>query len=229
MEKEPSAPSPQSTPTRRHRVSYSTRLGYGELTLTELVEAIEGGDEWAWQAVVDRLSRNVTGVLSQFNVDCHLRNDAAAETWKTLFEHLGRIRDPERLPGWIGVVAANNMRRILRSRAPLMSFGDMDQLGEVTAVRDHDDVVDSEVKAMLGRAVERLSSREQAIVRCRAYTETPEPLASMEERLGIPSGSIGPTLGRSVSKLRDDSELQSYFPVFATRSPERQRVAKYNG
>lgn len=208
MENERSGPSPN----RRPRTNYSTRLGYGALTLTELTHAIESGDDWAWQAVVDRLSRNVCIALSVFRVDSHLRNDAAAETWKTLFEHLGRIRDPERLPGWIAVVATNNMRKILRRRHGTTSFGEIEHLADVSGVSDRDRVVEGEVTEMLRRAVDRLSSREQAVVRSRAYTDEPEPLAEMAQRLGIPSGSIGPTLGRGVSKLRTDPELLDFFP-----------------
>ena len=37
----------------------------------------------------------------------------------------------------------------------------------------------------------------------------------MENRLGIPSGSIGPTLGRCARKLRDDPELLAFFPEVA--------------
>lgn len=209
-----------STPNSRPRTSYSTRLGYGRQTLTELAQAIERGDDWAWQAVVERLSRNVCVALSAFRVDSHLRNDAAAETWKALFEHLGHIRDPERLPGWIAVVAANNMRKILRRRRSTMSFGEIEHLAEVSGVTDRDQVVEGEVTEMLRRAVDRLSSREQAVVRSRAYTTEPEPLAEIEQRLGIPSGSIGPTFGRGVLKLRSDPELLDFFPNAAISCPE---------
>lgn len=201
-----------SIPARRRRTSYSTRLGYDELTVGELVQAIENDDDWAWQALVDRLSRNVWGALSVFNVDNDLRQDAAAETWKTLLEHLDRIRDTERLAGWIAIVAANNMRKILARRKRSLPISDVEMLNGVVGVDDPDPVVDGEIREALTRAVDRLSPREQAVVLGRAFTDEPEPLAVMEQRLGIPRGSIGPTLGRCVRKLRSDPELLAFFP-----------------
>lgn len=204
---------PESSKIHRKRTSHSTRLGYGEMSLTELVGAIQDGDDWAWQALVERLSGTVKGALSTFRVDVHLRNDAAAETWKTLFEHLDRIRDVERLPSWAAIVAINNMRRILRRRTQSVLFGDMELLANIIGVDDEDLVVEGEVREALVRAVGRLSGREQAIVRGRSYTDEPEPLAAMEERLGIPTGSIGPTLGRCMHKLRSDPEVVRLFPT----------------
>lgn len=203
---------PESQEIRRRRTSYSTRLGYDEMSLTELVDAIQEGDDWAWQALVERLSGTVNGALSTFRVDVHLRNDAASETWKSLFEHLDRIRDVERLPSWAAIVAINNMRRILRRRTQSVLFGDMERLAPVIGIDDVDRVVEGEIREALVRAVGRLSCREQAIVRGRSFTDEPEPLAAMEERLGIPTGSIGPTLGRCIRKLRADPDLVRLFP-----------------
>ncbi|MEL7156019.1 MAG: sigma-70 family RNA polymerase sigma factor [Actinomycetota bacterium] len=202
----------------RRRRPYSARLGFDQCSLTELVTIIQSGDDWAWQAMVDRLSRPVWGVLSGFDVDRHLRNDAAAETWKSLYEHLDNVRDPESLPGWAGVVAANHMRRILRRRKHLHPCDDIERLlpDPDAAVSEPDRLVEAETRCVLSAAVERLSPREQAVVRCRTYTDEPVPLARIEADLGIPAGSVGPTLGRSMAKLRNDPEVAAFFPAVAT-------------
>lgn len=198
----------------RRRRRYSSRLGFDRLSLTELVAHIQAGDEWAWQAMVDRLSRPVWGVLSGFNVDAHLRSDAAAETWKSLFEHLDNVREPERLPGWASVVAANHMRRILRRRTNLHPCEDIERMlaDPDAAVAEPDHLIEAETRHVLAGAVERLSPREQIVVRSRAYTSEPVPLATIESDLGIPAGSVGPTLGRSVAKLRADPAVVAFFP-----------------
>ncbi|MEM8922060.1 MAG: sigma-70 family RNA polymerase sigma factor [Actinomycetota bacterium] len=181
--------------------------------MPELVDAIRSGDDWAWQALVERLQQPVWGVLSRFQVDQHLKNDAAAETWKTLFEHIDQVREPDRLGGWVGVVAANHLRRMLRRRSSTSTHEDIDMVAFDPALLhlQADPVVERETRSVLDRAVARLSAREQLVVRARAYTDQPVPLAALGAGHAMPTGSIGPTLGRGVEKLRRDPEIMTFF------------------
>ncbi len=181
-------------------------------TMTQLVEEIESGADDAWTELVRRLQPTVQVVLRRFRVDEEVRNDVAGEVWRLLFERLDTIDDPERLRGWIAVVASNQMasalRRASRRREQSATSEVMERLA---SVEDADRVVETEVGELLGRAVAKLTPREQTVIRCRAWTDSPESLESMERRHGIPAGSIGPTLGRGLRKLRRDPQLMRFF------------------
>ncbi len=183
----------------------------GAPSLTEIVEAIRAGDDARWPELVDRLSGAARASLAQFNVDPHLRNDAAAETWRSLFERLDSINDAEALPRWVSVVARNKMIDIVRRSAPRRPTVDIDSVAESVGSPDEDPLLAGETSDALQRAVAKLSPREQAIIRGRVFTASPEPLQSMGSQLGIPAGSIGPTLGRGLAKLRRDRELMRFL------------------
>lgn len=180
-------------------------------SLTDLVETIRNGDLEVWPELVARLSVRVATVLRKFSVDSHLRNDAAAETWRTLFEKLDQIENPESLPAWAAVVARNNMLDLIKRRGRFGPPADLDAVLEHVGSIDTDAIVEAEIGQALRKAVSRLSPKERAIVEGRVFTDSPESLKAMGERLDMPTGSIGPTLGRSLIKLRRDPELRRFL------------------
>lgn len=179
-------------------------------SLTQLVGAIQAGEEQVWPELVRRLSPTLRKSLQRYDVDPVVRDDVAGEVWRLLFERLDTVREPERLHGWIAVVATSQLMSLLRraSRRREVPMGEetIDAINPQTEA-DVDRFVEDEVRQALAQAVAKLSPREQAVIRCRAWTDEPEPLGSMEQRYGIPTGSIGPTLGRGLRKLRRDPQL----------------------
>lgn len=201
----------------KHRVARRADM---DLSLTEIVAAIGDGDQSAWSLLVDRLIGPIRASLATFNVDGEQRNDAAADTWRTLFERLETVQDPESLPRWVAVVARRKMIDIIRRAGPGGPMADIDAHPDVAASSDPDLVVEAETSAVLRAAVSRLSPREQEVVHGRVYTAAPESLKSLSVKLHMPSGSIGPTLGRSLAKLRRDRELVRFLSEVDSRSAE---------
>ena len=193
----------------RHRRSQETACS--ECSLTELVRAIEDGQSQAWEVLVHRLRPIVRRRLTQFNVDPELKNDAEAETWATLYEKLSSIRNPEALVGWISLVAKSRMIDIIRRHGDREIIRPPEETASAVHYLERDRLIDHEVGVMLNRAVDRLSEREQAVLRGRLLSEEPASLRSMGNVLNMPVGSIGPTLGRGLAKLRTDPELMQYL------------------
>ncbi|MGH1493769.1 MAG: sigma-70 family RNA polymerase sigma factor [Acidimicrobiales bacterium] len=183
-----------------------------EQSLTQLVGEIASGNDHAWPGLIRRLAPTVYSVVRKYRVDDELRNDAVGEVWRILFERLDTVEDPERLCGWISAVASNQMISMLRRSERQREIVVINRVIEVEApVDDHDRLIEAEVNELLSCAVSKLSPREQTVIRCRALTDKPLSLKSMEQRYGIPAGSIGPTLGRGLSKLRRDPQLVRFF------------------
>ncbi len=186
-------------------------------SLTQLVAAIEAGDDAAWPELVRRLAPAISAALGKYDVDPEARADATGEAWRILFERLSTVREPERLHGWISVVACNQLMSILRRASRKRETAMVDEVvAELHPVEDVDRVVDDEAREALRHAVSKLSEREQALIHRRFLTDEPEPLVAIERRDAIPVGSIGPTLGRGLTKLRRDPQVIKYFSLPTT-------------
>lgn len=70
---------------------------------------IEAGDDKAWSVLVRRRTPAINAAVRKFDVADDLRADAIGEVGRVLFERLDTVRDPERLPGWVSVVASNQL------------------------------------------------------------------------------------------------------------------------
>lgn len=174
-----------------------------ESDLATLVrEAAEGNDQ-AWVALVDRFSGLVWSVARSFR----LRQDDAAEvvqtTWLRLVEHLGDIREPERVGAWLATTARRLSLATIRhsGRDVPTEFVDSqlvspDQIGELDAALDA-----RQAQAALQRAVEELPEPGRALLRVLSADPAPS-YAEVAAALDMPIGSIGPTRARSLERLR---------------------------
>src|SRR4051795_2193299 len=82
--------------------------------LTELVLSAAEGDQAAWDALVDRFAGLVWSIARAHRLSAADAADVSQTTWLRLVEHLGRIRDPERVGAWLAATARNESLRPLR-------------------------------------------------------------------------------------------------------------------
>ncbi|HET6685932.1 MAG TPA: sigma-70 family RNA polymerase sigma factor, partial [Jiangellaceae bacterium] len=81
---------------------------------SDLVRDAAGGDQGAWNQLVDRYSRLVWAVARGHRLAHADSADVFQTTWLRLVEHLGRLRDPEQLAGWLSTTARHESLRVLR-------------------------------------------------------------------------------------------------------------------
>lgn len=181
-----------------------------EPSLTWLVEQARAGDESAWRRLVERLERVVWKTVNMCVTDPEIRNDASAATWLRLVENLGRIRDPERLPGWLATTATNEVRQIIRQRsrthvpidrsAPPELFGDL--LADLGVYDELDrDLLRMEAAQTLRRAFHELDE-DCRMVLAVLVIDPEASYRAASETLGRPVGALGPTRRRCLDKLR---------------------------
>jgi RNA polymerase sigma factor (sigma-70 family) len=171
-----------------------------------LIAAAIEREEWAWPAIVDQYTGLVVSVTSSFGLDSADAADVCQEVWTLLFENLTHIRQPERIAGWIKTVARNQCLRMCNRYRR--------ETSDDTAAFACDIVVDDVVGGILAK--ERQLALRQALAdlpdRGRALFETllDQPGLTHEQlaiKLDMPTGSIGPTRQRCLSKLRTAPEL----------------------
>jgi RNA polymerase sigma factor (sigma-70 family) len=128
--------------------------------------------------------------------------DVVQTVWLTLLLQLDRIRTPAALASWLVSVARREARRVRAAERTQISLPET--ASHETPAPDKDvasAVVDGEQYRCLWRNVRRLSPRCQELVRIVAFADRPD-YASVAQALDMPKGSIGPTRGRCLAKLR---------------------------
>ena len=82
----------------------------------ELVARAGGGDQVAWDELVDRFGGMVWAVARAHALDARDAADVSQVTWLLLAQHLGRLREPERLDAWLLRTATREAYRMRRLR-----------------------------------------------------------------------------------------------------------------
>ena len=87
----------------------------------ELVARAGNGDQVAWDRLVDRYGEVVWAVARAQGLGVRDASDVSQVTWLLLAQHLGALRQPERVGAWLLGTAtreAYRMRRLRGYEAP---------------------------------------------------------------------------------------------------------------
>jgi RNA polymerase sigma factor (sigma-70 family) len=170
--------------------------------LNEMVAAAGGGDQAAWSDLVERFRGRVIRVARAHGLDPYQADDVAQETWLRLYRNLDTVRDPFSLGAWIETTARRESLRALVGRRREELTGD-DVGVERPTLDDGDHAELEERKAALARGLRKLNCRQRALMESLLAEPAPS-YADVSTRIGIPIGSIGPTRGRCVKRLRQE-------------------------
>ena len=94
-----------------------------ETSIVDLVDAARRGDHRAWDALVARYGGMVWAVARAHRLCDADAADASQATWLKLLEHVGSIKDPAALGGWLATTARRECLRILRNAARVDPLG----------------------------------------------------------------------------------------------------------
>lgn len=180
--------------------------------VTPLVQRAAAGDQAAWNALVDRYTNLVWSVARSYRLSTSDAGDVVQTTWLRLVENLGKVQDPERLPGWLATTARRECLRVLRAGGrELVGVVDdaaFDVVDELAPALDHA-LLQDERDAALWQCFARLSERCQRLLRVLMATEPPA-YAQVSQAMGMPIGSIGPTRMRCLDRLRELTSAAGY-------------------
>jgi RNA polymerase sigma factor (sigma-70 family) len=191
-----------------------------------LVTAAAAGDERAWDELVGRFAPLVFSVIHSYGMNRADAADVNQTVWLRLVEHLGRLREPTALGGWLATTTRHECYRLLRIGRRTQPFDPYDE--SVAAHVAASLLVDQESPdEHLLRAERQQALREglaQLPSRCRELlsmlaADPPVSYREIGERLGMPIGSVGPTQARCLRKLRDCPALAEFLTAGARRPP----------
>jgi RNA polymerase sigma-70 factor (ECF subfamily) len=173
----------------------------------ELVRRCRAGDAPAWNALVERHSRYVSGLLHHgFRLEGHAAEDVFQEVFTRVYLRLDSVRDPGALRAWIGQVArhaALDWLRKHRHEVPVEEPLDEHAFAEpLTAVE----------QAMVVRdAVARLPGHQQEILD--RFFARDESYRTIGLALDLPSGTIASRISRALATLRRELEDDGRSPA----------------
>jgi RNA polymerase sigma factor (sigma-70 family) len=171
--------------------------------VADLVLRAADGDKDAWDRLVDQYGRLIWSITREFKLVESDAADVAQTTWMRLIEHIDRLEYPERVGSWLAATARNECLRSLAARKRFVLIN-----GEVAldGVAEHGPEVDegllaSERAQVVRAAMTQLPTRWQRLMEL-LMADPPTSYAEISDKLGLPVGSIGPTRGRCLDRLR---------------------------
>jgi RNA polymerase sigma factor (sigma-70 family) len=167
------------------------------------VRQAAAGDLHAWNRLVDQYARLIWSITAKFKLVESDAADVVQTTWMRLIEHIDRIEQQDRVGSWLASTARNECLRHVAARKRIVLVLQDD---EFDCADHHGPTVDeallaSERAADVRAAMANLPPQWQRLMEL-LMSDPPLTYAEISDKLGLPVGSIGPTRGRCLARLR---------------------------
>jgi RNA polymerase sigma factor (sigma-70 family) len=165
----------------------------------DVVRAAAAGDEEAWGILVRDYASAILSRARGFRLNEADTADVVQTVWLRLAENIAAIREPAAIGGWLARTAFHECIRLTRRREYPCEMSDALLIDE----SDGPEAIAMEwaEQATLVGALDRLSERDQTLLV--ALMESAHPsYTEISRTLSMPVGSIGPTRGRALARLR---------------------------
>ncbi|HEY6111825.1 MAG TPA: sigma-70 family RNA polymerase sigma factor [Chthoniobacterales bacterium] len=160
----------------------------------EVYRAAIHGDRDAFEMIIRIHSRNLFaiayGILQNREEAEDAVQDALIKAWKSRW----RVRDPEKFPAWLCMIARHRARDVFRKHRPLPE--DLGGAAPSAPISSPDDSLDRQLHSALAS----LPELHRSALTLRYFEEL--DYASIEKLLGISNGTLRGILGRALASLR---------------------------
>lgn len=169
----------------------------------DLVLRAAGGDRAAWERLVDAYGALIWSIARGMGLSDSDAADVSQTTWLRLVENIDRLREPAAVGAWLATTAR---RESLNLKAKNGGYVLVEALADVDTEDSGDDVdaalLQRERGSVVREAVRTLPARGQEILVMLSADPAPS-YQDVADSLGVPVGSIGPTRGRCLRRLRE--------------------------
>lgn len=167
-----------------------------------LFSRFRAGDTAALDELVRLLTPVLWHVVRAYRLDRESAEDVVQTAWLTLVRRQESIADPQAVSAWVMTTARREAWRVSRMSSRVTAAPDELLAAQIPhATSAEAEVVLSDADRRLWAAVDGLSERCRRLLRVVAFDERPD-YAGLARDLVMPIGSIGPTRGRCLGKLR---------------------------
>jgi len=166
----------------------------------------QAGAAGAADRFVRKFERLVWWTVRSFRLPESDAEDVVQNTWLRAFEHLGDVRDPERVSSWLVTIARRECLKLLRNgKREVPGLEQQAETRDERSPHPEKTALDARMNDLLWQHVNSLPASSRALVVALSSNEAPA-YAELARRNNIPIGSIGPTRMRSLRKLRTSLE-----------------------
>jgi RNA polymerase sigma factor (sigma-70 family) len=170
--------------------------------MAAVVRRAADGDMRAWDRLVDQYGRLIWSIPVQFKLEESDAADVVQTTWMRFIEHIDRIEQPDRVGSWLAATARNECLRHMAARKRLVLVHEDQEFDGADHGPEVDEALLAAERAQVVRdALAHLPSQWQQLLEL-LMADPPVTYAEISDQLGLPVGSIGPTRGRCLAKLR---------------------------
>lgn len=173
------------------------------MDLRSQVAAMLAGDEPAWRQFLADYGRLVYAVGRRFELSDTEREDHFQAVCLAAHRSLATLREPERLAAWLYNIAYRAAIDTLRRQRPALDITELED--EASLLVEPEAVEALERLEDVARVRDALAALDP---RCRSllhalFIDDPQPsYLEIQQRQGIPIGSIGPTRARCLERLK---------------------------
>ena len=171
----------------------------------EVYRAAIHGDREAFEMIIRNHSRQMFaiayGILQNPEEAEDAVQDALIKAWKSRW----RVRDPEKFPAWLCMIARHRARDVFRRGRPV-------SISEVAEAAESETTDATILDRQLHAALAELPELHRAALSLRYFEEM--DYAAIENRLGLSNGSLRGILGRALATMRKQLK-----PALASEQP----------
>jgi RNA polymerase sigma factor (sigma-70 family) len=171
--------------------------------VADLVTRARKGDQQAWDALVERYSPLIWSICRHYRLSRADAEDVGQRTWLQFVNHLGAIREPAAVPGWLTTTTRRECFRAVRAARGPQAAGQLldETIPDKQTKTAEQELLAAERHAALREAFTCLSPSRQQLM-AMLIEDPPVPYTEINARLGIPVSSIGPTRRRCMDQIR---------------------------
>ena len=178
---------------------------------TDAFARYQAGDRPALDELVETVTPLLWRTVREVGLDTAASEDVVQTVWLSLLRKADTVRDPHSVVKWLLTSARReawrvsaNVRTEVGRTGAVLGVDAEETLGlpERREVLPDEVVFRDDRQRRLWHHVQDLSARCRQLICVIAFADRPD-YALIAESLGMPVGSIGPTRGRCLAKLRD--------------------------
>lgn len=187
-------PADQANPSKANDAQLWTKAG-------DLFARWQDGDSESLDELVRLLTPVLWHVVRAYGLNSDAAEDVVQSTWLTLVRSGHSISDPRAVGKWLTITARRQAWRSRSRRQPDPVEDSWMEWHLESEPSAESQVIQGIGEKQLWAAVQRLPERCVRLLRVIAFSDKPD-YASLATELGMPMGSIGPTRGRCLQRLK---------------------------
>jgi len=176
--------------------------------LERVLLAAAGGNVAAWHTLVERFTAHIRAVARRHGLRPQDAEDVVQTTWLRLLEHVDEVRDPGAVGAWLATTARRESLAVLAKSGRELPSDHTLLAEEADTPEPARGLIAAERRSAVRAALDALPERQRALLHA-LFGEPEASYVDISAAVGIPIGSIGPTRGRSLERLRRDRGLRA--------------------